>query len=231
MDITKILTEGLVLNSTGTTGTPKKIYQPPEKLLANIKNELKVFEITKDSRILNCSPLTHITAYYVSLTGLYVNATVIQKEMDYKEYLDQLLDFKNPLTHTVVPPLKLKEIMKDPRFENLKLSNTFVIFGKNFVTKEDVRVWIKKGARVITNWGMSEIGPLCCYSIFETEEDLDNIWKLEDKVCMGNKLIIEAKIVDGEWVVRGESSIYKDWFYTNDKMFEYEGTYYYEGRI
>jgi acyl-coenzyme A synthetase/AMP-(fatty) acid ligase len=230
MNISKILLEGLILNSTGTTGPSKKIYQSPSKLLSNIKNEVKVFNINKDSYILNCSPLSHITAYYVSLPGLFVGAKVIQKEMEHIEYLDFLIN-DNTITHTVVPPLKLKEIMEEQRFSKLKLNNTYVIFGKNFVTKEDVRVWIKKGAWVITNWGMSEIGPLCCYSIFKTEEDLDNIWKLEDKVCMGNNLLIEAKIVDGEWVVRGETSIYKDWFFTNDKMLEHKGTYYYLGRI
>jgi acyl-coenzyme A synthetase/AMP-(fatty) acid ligase len=231
MDISKILTEGLILNSTGTTGPSKRIYQSPAKLLANIKNEIQIFKIDKNSCILNCSPLTHITAYYVTLPGLFVGAKVIQKEMDYSEYLDFLINSNTPVTHTVVPPLKLKEIMSDSRFESIKLKNTYVIFGKNFVTKEDVRAWIKKGAWVITNWGMSEIGPLCCYSIFKTEEDLDNIWKLEDKVCMGNNLTIEAKIVNGEWVVRGETSIYKDWFFTNDKMMEHEGTFYYLGRI
>jgi acyl-CoA synthetase (AMP-forming)/AMP-acid ligase II len=231
MNITQILTDGLVLNSTGTTGTPKKIYQSPQKLLENIKNEIDIFKITDKSHILNCSPLSHITAYYVSLTGLFVGSKVTQKEMSYEEYLDFLITSKHPITHTVVPPLTLKNIMADSRFEKLEFSNTFVIFGKNFVTKEDVRTWIKKGAWVITNWGMSEIGPLCCYSIFKTEDDLDSIWQLEDKVCMGNKLTIEAKIVDGEWVVRGNSSIYRDWFFTNDRMFEHCGTYYYEGRI
>jgi acyl-coenzyme A synthetase/AMP-(fatty) acid ligase len=231
MNIVKILTDGLILNSTGTTGTPKKIYQSPQKLLSNIKNELDIFKITKESHILNCSPLNHITAYYASLSGLFVGATVTQKEMEYQEYLDYLLTAETPITHTVVPPLKLIEIMADPKFEQLSFSNTFIIFGKNFVTKENVRTWIRKGAWIITNWGMSEIGPLCCYSIFKTENDLDNIWQLEDKMCMGNKLTIEAKIVDEEWVVRGDSSIYKDWFFTNDKMIEHNGTYYYNGRI
>jgi acyl-coenzyme A synthetase/AMP-(fatty) acid ligase len=229
MDIRKILTEGLMLYSTGTTGTPKKIYSSPEKLLANIRNEIKAFNINEESHILNCSPMEHITAYYVSLPALFVGAKVTQKVLSPVEYLETLCTTK--VTHTVVPPLKLKEVMEDPMFNDLILDGTYVIFGKNFVTKEDVRVWIKKGAYVITNWGMSEIGPLCCYSIFKTEDDLDTIWQLEDKTCMGNNLIIDAKIVDGEWVVKGQSSIYKDWFYTGDKMFEYNGTYYYDGRL
>lgn len=229
MNIKEILKNGLLLYSTGTTGTRKKIYSSPAKILANIKNEIDIFNITEDSCVLNCSPVEHITAYCLSLPALFLGAAVIQKTMSSTEYLQELTD-KN-VTHTVVPPLKIKEIMEDPLFDKLSFNGTYVLFGKNFVTKEDVRTWIKKGARVITNWGMSEIGPLCCYSIFRSENDLDTIWKLSDKSCMGNNLIIDAKVIDGEWVVRGEVSIYKDWFFTGDRMLEHNGTYYYEGRI
>jgi len=54
-----ILKEGCVISSSGTTGTPKKIYRDPNNLKACNKVAIEAQKITKNSSIYTCTRMTH----------------------------------------------------------------------------------------------------------------------------------------------------------------------------
>ena len=58
-DFKKILKDGCTISSSGTTGTPKQIYQSPNNLEACNSVAIKDQDITSKSRIFTCTRMTH----------------------------------------------------------------------------------------------------------------------------------------------------------------------------
>ena len=102
--------------------------------------------------------------------------------------------------------------------------------GSDKIPNNHVIEFLNKGATVICNWGMSEVGPVAINSTYtklqQFYEDME-----EDVSVLGKNKFCDVKIVDEELVVRGTISVYKDWFYTGDKVILKNNKIYYVDRL
>lgn len=229
LDFQNILDNGTVISSSGTSGLSKEYFQTPEKLKAACKVAVDVNQLTKDSTVYTCCKLTHAGGLLAqTLPAFTVGARVDIETFSAYEFVKKI----NQYTHGHITPLHAKAIMLTKGFQDLNLQGVTIMCGADPVTWNIIEAFVSKGAKVIVNWGMSEIGPVAINSTFSS---IDQV--LEEKsiapnnsTIMGKDIFCDHKVVDNELYVKGDICIYNDWYATKDRVIFKEGRYYYTGR-
>ena len=112
---------------------------------------------------------------------------------------------------------------------DLRLSNDWEIkvnfFNQLFIftflpNVHEIQAFIDKGATVIANWGMSEIGPNAINKVYNKNDTIDFT-----KNILGDTTQCETKIIDGQLYVKGPTCIYSGWFATGDLVTFENDTY------
>ena len=230
IDYRLILTKGVEISSSGTTGKPKMVLRTPDNLRACIVVAIDAQQLTKRSKVLTVTRMTHAGGLLTQTLPAYslgaefkvqqFNAFTFLK--DFKEY-----------THTFLAPAQMTALMNTKGFLNCDLTGKRILGGSDPVTWEMIEAFVSKGAIVQPNWGMSEIGPITINIEFDSMEKVKHVKErcFEQYTILGDTYYCDWKIINHELHVKGPTSIYDDWFATGDIVaLDMSKRMYYKGR-
>jgi len=224
------LANGFELQSSGTTGESKRIFQTPEKLLAANEVAIAAQNITAASRVLTVCRMTHAGGLLAqTLPAWSVGAHVEIKPFNAFSFWRDIKAY----THTHLTPVHCTMLMQTKNFYTLDLSGVFVTCGSDQVSFEIIGAFVERGALFMCNWGMTEIGPVTINTVFDS---LDKVNAYRDQApadgtLMGDRYYCEYRIIDDELWVRGDVCIDDGWFNTHDLVtVNAQGAMYHVGR-
>jgi acyl-CoA synthetase (AMP-forming)/AMP-acid ligase II len=224
------LATGFELQSSGTTGAPKIIFQTPEKLRAANKLALEAQNITAQSRVLTVCRMSHAGGLLAqTLPAWSVGAHVEIKPFNAFTFWRDIKGF----THTHLTPLHCTMLMQTKNFNTLDLKGVFVACGSDNVSFDIMEAFVERGAVFMCNWGMTEIGPVTINTVFDSMKKLKQYREqaATQGTLMGDRYYCEYKIQDDELWVRGDVCVYRDWFNTHDRVaLNSQGAMYHLGR-
>lgn len=224
----KILSEGFTMTTSGTTGPQKKIYRSPLNLQNTIRDSIKAQKLSKDSKILQIARTDHAALLIQSLPGYTLGAEVTLKKFNAYTFFS---DFKNK-THVFLAPGHMKALMKTKEFKTADLAGQRILCGSEPLSWELIEAFASKGAIMQPNWGMSEIGPVVIYSVYDNvSKVLTDKEKYKDKFLLGDTYLCDYKIVDNVLWVKGDTCISDDWFCTDDIVEEIDGKLFFKDRV
>ena len=219
----KIINTGTALPTSGTTGAPKRIFQPPHKLTAANSVARQVQIITSNSRILTVCTLKHAGGLLAqTLPAVEVGADVDVQKFNPYSWVRQITDY----THSHLTPDMARAVMKTRGFNTVNLSGITVMCGSDRVHSSIIQSFNDRGATFITNWGMTEVGPVAINQTFNPGDTINTT-----ETIMGNQVHCDVKIEDNQLFVCGDICVYDDWFATGDIVTYNNGVYYYLGRV
>lgn len=217
------LEHGCWLQTSGTTGAPKRIFQPVEKLRAANEAARIVNGITKDSRILTvCTPKHAGGLLAQTMPAFEIGAHVDYWPFNAYSWIRNITDY----THSHLTPDMARAVMKTKRFQEADLTGITVMCGSDRVGNDIINAFTTKGVDFIVNWGMTEVGPCAINKRFSPGDAADY-----EHTIMGDQTYCQTKIVDGELYVKGDIVVSKGWFKTGDSVSKTGNTYYFHGRI
>lgn len=225
----EIIDQGIFLESSGTTGNKKIIFQSSKKLRAAISISLQAQGITKDSKIYTVCKTSHAAGLLAqTLPALYIGAKVDCVPFNAYHFINDISNY----THTHITPLHAKAIMMTKGFKSLDLSNVVVVCGAEPIKWEIIESFVSQGCCFITNWGMTEIGPITIYHKFTNLDQVEVIKSLSPKesTIMGSNFCCDYKIVNDELFVKGEICVYDDWLATGDIVELHKDIMFFKGR-
>jgi acyl-CoA synthetase (AMP-forming)/AMP-acid ligase II len=226
-DLQGILDNGTTITSSGTTGPAKTIYRSPENLQAISKQALDAQRITKSSRILTVQRMTHAGG----LLAQTIPAFTIGCDITIQPFnaFSFLRDFMN-YTHTSLSPGHLTMLMSRHNFHDYDLTGKWILAGSDPITWDMITAFVKQGATLQCNWGMSEVGPVAINHIFTNLDEIEHYKSLSTGTPLGTVSYCETDIIDGILQVKGDI-VYKDgWLDTGDIVEQKGGMFYYHGR-
>tara|TARA_B100000886_G_C20419994_1_gene491072 strand:- start:510 stop:1208 length:699 start_codon:yes stop_codon:yes gene_type:complete len=220
-----ILDNGLFLNSSGTTGRPKTLFQPPKKLKAANQVAREVQKIDTRSKILTVCTLRHAGGLLAqTLPAFEIGAEKIEV-IPFNAY-SWVLNIKD-YTHSHLTPDMARAIMKTKSFKNLNLEGKIVTCGSDRVHSSIIQSFIDRGCTFIVNWGMTECGPIAINKTFVPDMEVD-----VSETLMGNMKYCDTLISNGELFIKGDITIFdgSDWWGTGDMVKEDDDHFYFLGR-
>lgn len=214
MELNEILKKGITLETSGTTGTPSKHFQSPEKLEAGNKAAIDAQELTADSRVYTVSKMSHAGGLLAqTLPAFSIGANITIENFNAFRFVRKIESY----THTHLAPGHALAVMATKGFKNLDLSGVWVTCGSDPVDWSIVESFLAQGATFMVNWGMTEIGPVAINSTFRSLEDLYRAQEYSTKgYLLGGNSYCDYKIVNDELYVRGDICVFDDWYATGD---------------
>ena len=211
MNLTKILSDGCTIATSGTTGIPKEIIQSPTKLKAADEIAIKSQEITPDSKIYTICKIDHAGGLLAqTLPAFRIGAEVTVEPFNAFRFCREIKKY----THTHITPGHARLIMRTKGFKDLDMSGVWVTCGSDPIDWDIIESFVERGATFMANWGMTEVGPCAINHVFRTIEDVQEV--KDENTILGTNEYCETKIIDNELYVRGDICVYDDWFATGD---------------
>jgi acyl-CoA synthetase (AMP-forming)/AMP-acid ligase II len=229
VDFFDILQNGVTITSSGTTGKPKSIFRTPENLKKVCEVAINAQQITKKSKILTVTRMTHAGGLLTqSLPGYMLGCDIKIQQFNAYSFLKDFKDY----THTFLTPAHMWALMQTRDFAAADLSGKWILGGSDPVSWEMIEAFTEKGAKVQPNWGMSEVGPIAINTLFDSIEKVMYYKSLcpPDATILGDVTYCDVKLVNDELFVKGNISIYDDWYATKDKVITKNGIFFYQGR-
>ena len=225
MELKNILKNGTSIKSSGTTGPAKEIKQTPEKIKKANQVARDVQKITNSSKVYTVCKLDHAGGLLAqTLPALEIDAEVYIEKFNPYSWVQKINDF----THTHLTPGMALAVCKTKGWKDLNLENIIIVCGSDRVPAECINRFVAKGATFITNWGMSEVGPIAINKTFTPQDE--QAFDIPLHTLMGDTAFVETKIIRHELYVRGNICVYDDWFATGDIVKIEKGCYWYYGR-
>lgn len=227
-----VIDNGITIKTSGSSGEPKEVYQPPEKIKADALNAIQVQEITKDSSVYTCLSLERAGGLFAqSIPAIIAGAKLTIDTFSPYQYVR----VADKYTHTHLTPKQAKAVMLTKGFKTLDLTGKVFLIGSEPVTWDIIDSFVAQGATVITIWGMTEIGVNAILHKFRSVSDVTSA----KTKCPLNSTIL-GKISYCDWKVdennclwvKGDICAYEEWFNTKDKVIVDEecGWLWYTGR-
>jgi len=210
-----ILKNGIELSSSGTTGSPKQIYQSPSKLKNANKVARECQKISSKSKIYTICKMEHAGGLLAqTLPAFEVGADIDIEEFNAYKFCKKITNY----THTHLTPNHAKAIRLTKSFKNINLNGIWVTCGSEPVEWDLIIDFVKKGCKFMVNWGMTEIGPCAINTVFKNLESvLDYKERAINGTLIGDKTYCDTKIRNNKLYVKGSISVFKDkWFDTKD---------------
>ncbi len=223
---------GVTVTSSGTTGTPKKIFRSPQNIAEVSKAAQIAQKITMDSRILTVTSLEHAGGLLAQTIPAYIMGAVVHATT-FKPF-SFLKEFRN-FTHTFLTPAQMGALIKTKTFKDYDLSGKRILGGSDPIPWDYIEAFVNQGALVQPNWGMSEIGPITINCEIDSIEKF-NYYKERapqsphDPTILGDTFYCQKKIIDGELVVRGPLCYKLGWLETGDIVEEVDNILYFHRR-
>ncbi len=211
----EILKKGIELNSSGTTGPKKKIFQSPSKLKFANTVARDCQKITSKSKIYTVCKIEHAGGLLAQTLPAYeIGASIDIENFNAYKFCKKI----HAYTHTHLTPNHAKAIQLTKSFKKLDLNGIWITCGSEPVEWELIINFIKKGCIFMVNWGMTEIGPCAINTVFK---DLDTVLEFKKRALngtlMGNRTYCETKIISNRLHVKGKISVFGNkWFDTKD---------------
>ena len=222
MNLTKIISNGTTINTSGTTGPSKPIWQSPEKLAYANKAAVECQGLTSNSKVLTVCSLDHAGGLLAqTLPAISVGAPVTITPFNAFKWIGAIKNY----THSHLTPNMARAAMSTKTFKTIDLTGIVIMCGSDRVHSNVIQAYIDRGATFIANWGMSEVGPVAINKTFKPGDTINHTESI-----MGDTTYCETKIVDGELHVYGDISVYDDWFATGDMVEYKDGSFWYLGR-
>ena len=240
---------GMVIFSSGTSGTMKGIMHSQASILAFVENLATVLSARKRMSYLVAQPMGHIGGIVTSLLTLLFSGTVILlRQFETNAYLKTLKAHKP--THINLHTPLFYDIVDIDNLDRDSFSNIECCFaaGDNLATELPQRFTDLTGAKMRTGYGMSEIGIVTvnmtpygshagsvgyCVSGMSVQirdknksltqsGQVGEIWAKSPVQCLGYWQMAElnAETIDGQWFRTGDAG------YANA-----DGEYWYVGRL
>ena len=210
-----ILKNGIELSSSGTTGSPKKIYQSPSKLKNANKAARECQKISSKSKIYTVCKMQHAGGLLAqTLPAFEVGANIDIEEFNAYKFCKKITNY----THTHLTPNHAKAIRLTKSFKDIDLNGIWVTWGSEPVEWDLIIDFIKKGCNFMVNWGMTEIGPCAINTVFKNLESvLEYKKRAINGTLIGDKTYCDTKIENRTLHVKGNISVFKNkWFDTKD---------------
>ena len=210
-----ILKNGIELSSSGTTGSPKQIYQSPSKLKNANKVARECQKISSKSKIYTVCKMEHAGGLLAqTLPAFEVGADIDIEEFNAYKFCKKITNY----THTHLTPNHAKAIRLTKSFKNIDLNGIWVTCGSEPVEWDLIIDFVKKGCKFMVNWGMTEIGPCAINTVFKNLESvLDYKERAINGTLIGDKTYCDTKIRNNKLYVKGSISVFNDkWFDTKD---------------
>jgi acyl-CoA synthetase (AMP-forming)/AMP-acid ligase II len=225
MNLTKIINDGCTINTSGTTGTPKAVYQSPDKIRYANQAAVRCQNIDSNSRIYTVCTLDHAGGLFAqTLPAVSVDAHVDIEQFNPYVWVRKV---QEEVTHTHLTPNMARAIMATKTFQNgFDLTGLTVMCGSDRIHSSILEAFIEKGATFIANWGMSECGPVAINKTFNKGDLVD---KYHESI-MGDTIYCDTKIINNELHVKGNICVNNDWFATGDLVEYKDGIYWFLGR-
>ena len=214
---------GVNIVSSGTTGEPKLVHRTPENLKACNKVAIDVQMLTSKSKVFTCTKLDHAGGLLLQTLPAYTLGCDIH--VTKFNPFTFLKEFQN-YTHTFLVPKMCQALMKTKGFATCDLTGKVIAMGSDPIESYEIKAFIDRGAIVIANWGMSEIGPNTINKTFRRDDTIDFTQNI-----MGDTVYCDTKIVDGELHVKGDICAIDGWLATGDLVEYNDGIYWYYGRV
>ena len=229
MDFANILRNGTPLNTSGTTGPAKVIFQGPKKLAAGNLAAITSQKIARTSKIYTVCSLDHAGGLLAQTLPAYsIGADVTIEPFNAYRFMSQIHKY----THTHLTPGQCSALFMTKAFFEMDFTGIHITCGSDRVYNGVIRAFVERGATFMTNWGMTEVGPCAINATFNNMDDVENAVSKKGYI-LGNKkycnYIIQS---DNELVVKGDISVHGNtWFNTGDLVFEANSMIYYKGRL
>jgi acyl-CoA synthetase (AMP-forming)/AMP-acid ligase II len=229
INFAQILKNGTTISSSGTTGPAKMVLRTPDNLRACIDVAITAQQLTKRSKVLTVTRMTHAGGLLTQTLPAYsIGAEFKVQQFNAFSFLKDFKDY----THTFLAPAQMTALMNTKGFKDCDLTGKRILGGSDPVSWEMIEAFVSKGAIVQPNWGMSEVGPIVINIEFDS---IDKVAYYKDKyhkgTILGDTVYCDYKILDTVLYVKGPTCIYDTWFKTNDIVREYDNVLYYQGRI
>jgi acyl-coenzyme A synthetase/AMP-(fatty) acid ligase len=225
MNLTKIISDGCTISTSGTTGTPKEIEQTPTKLKAADAVAIKCQKLTPESKVYTICKTDHAGGLLAqTLPAVRIGAEVTIEPFNAFRFCREIGKY----THTHITPGHARLIMRTKGFKDLDLTGIWVTCGSDPIDWNIIESFVEHGATFMANWGMTEIGPCAINHVFRTVEDVHEL--KDENTILGTNVYCGTKVVDNELYVRGDICVYDGWFATGDLVEEREYGFYYLGR-
>lgn len=224
-----IIYKGVTILTSGSSGEPKEVYQPSSKINADAKFAIDVQGINVTSSVYTClNPVRAGGLFAQTIPALLVGADVDLDKFNPYEYVR----VANKYTHTHLTPKQAKAVMLTKGFRDLDLTGKTFLIGSEPVTYDIIEAFINRGAKVITIWGMTEIGVNAIMEVFNSIEDVNRMKEITPKnsTILGSIFNCNWRIIDSCLWVCGDICVYDGWFNTNDTVIEKDGYLFYTGR-
>lgn len=229
IDHKKIYSNGIVLESSGSTGPKKKIFQTPKKLQASRDVCLDAQNITKTSRIYTVCKISHAAGLLAqTLPALSIGAHVDCVKFNAYNFIKDIRRY----THTHITPLHALAIMKTKGFKHIDLTDITVVCGAEPVSWWTIQSFVEKGAKFIVNWGMTEIGPIAINHKFSNISQVLQMQKFSPAhtTILGSRFYCDYEIRDQELYVKGDISVTNGWIPTGDLVELQNDCLFFKGR-
>ena len=229
--LSTILRNGTDLQSSGTTGTPKVIFQSPEKLYHANAMALVCQNITEQSKVYTVCKMAHAGGLLAqTLPAFSIGASITVVDFNAYEFNKEITKY----THTHLTPTHGRILALTKGFKHLDLTGIHVTCGSDPVPWEMIESFVSKGATFTTNWGMTEIGPCAINTTFTNMEQVEDYKSrsIDGATLLGDISYCAVDIRDNELYVKGDISVYGDkWFATGDMVTVNDnGEFYFLGR-
>lgn len=215
----------LVMYSSGSSGVRKPLILPETMLFANAQNAVTAQNMFKDDKILTVCSLNHTGGLNAqTVAGLLIGAHVIVEPFNAFNFYRLINEHNITLTHLIPPMIDLL-IKVDSNVETPTLK--WVTCGSDCVYKHHVKYFLDKNIIFMTNYGMTESGPIIINKTYYPNDDLS----INDNgVVLGDRHFVSYKIIDNELYLKGSAINTNDWLATGDCVREDKGVLYYLGR-
>lgn len=215
----------IVLYSSGSTGQRKEIVMPERMIMANIENAIECQSLTNEDRILTVCSLNHTGGISAqTLAGLACGAHIIVEQFNAFSFFRTLHTYDITVTHLV--PVMI-DALENVKFSEPPKALRLVMAGSDCVYKHHVEFWTTRGIDFISNYGLTEAGPIIINHRFHQDSDLSIF---EQGVPLGTTTWCQTRIVDGVLWLKGREVNSYDWFNTGDCISYIDDWFVYRGR-
>lgn len=155
----------LNLNTSGTTGTPKRVVHSRETIEQVVDSNINILNLDKNSRILSCfSPRGIAFSVLAVYLGLKLKCDLYIESFRGINYIDRIHQIRP--THTLLLPNVWKTLHKHNKWKTLDYSSIdTLITGSDFTPKGMLDELREHGPNKVYNvYGSTEVPPILLYS-------------------------------------------------------------------
>lgn len=151
---------GLILNTSGTTKTPKEIFLPWEDLKQHALRSIKEIGLRKDDIVLDVFPGNTIAHYTVTaMPAQWAGAKLISANFDPYNYIKLFKQYQP--TYISLIPRHIEVLEKTKEWHTLDMSCVrYMVMGTGKIDQALIDSMLSKGIKTVANWyGMTEMPP------------------------------------------------------------------------